>query len=66
MFSLTPSDSQEQRRNGTTTGKYIRPLWTGPGIWVAVEVPEGVHEIALYFYNPEADIFNMNPGGIMW
>lgn len=30
----------------------------GPDIWVAVEVPEGVHEIALYFYNPNGYLTN--------
>lgn len=30
----------------------------GPDIWTVVEVPEGVHEIALYFYNPNGYLSN--------
>ena len=47
-----PSDSTRTEAEWDDHGEVYPSFVDGPGIWVAVEVPEGVHEIALYFYNP--------------
>ena len=47
-----PSDSTRTEAEWDDHGEVYPSFADGPGIWVAVEVPEGVHEIALYFYNP--------------
>lgn len=35
-------------------GKAYAPTFDGPDIWVVTDIPEGLHEVALYFYNPNA------------
>lgn len=47
-----PSDSTRTEAEWDDHGEAYPSFVDGPDIWVAVEVPEGVHEIALYFYNP--------------
>lgn len=46
-----PSDSTRTEAQWDDHGEAYPAFVDGPDIWVAVEVPEGVHEIALYFYN---------------
>ncbi|MCD8061767.1 MAG: hypothetical protein LUE13_05440 [Akkermansiaceae bacterium] len=33
-------------------GEVYEPSFDGPDIWVVTDIPEGLHEVALYFYNP--------------
>lgn len=35
-------------------GEAYAPTFDGPDIWVVTDIPEGLHEVALYFYNPNA------------
>ena len=53
-----PSDSTRTEAEWDDHGEVYPSFVDGPGIWVAVEVPEGVHEIALYFYNPNGYLSN--------
>lgn len=33
-------------------GEAYASTFDGPDIWIAADIPEGLHEVALYFYNP--------------
>lgn len=33
-------------------GEVYESSFDGPDIWVVTDIPEGLHEVALYFYNP--------------
>lgn len=35
-------------------GEAYASTFDGPDIWVVTDIPEGLHEVALYFYNPNA------------
>lgn len=35
-------------------GEVYASTFDGPDIWVATDIPEGLHEVALYFYNPNS------------
>ncbi|UQT45344.1 hypothetical protein M5E88_03570 [Akkermansia muciniphila] len=53
-----PTDSVRTEAEWDDHGEVYPGFVDGPDIWVAVEVPEGVHEIALYFYNPNGYLTN--------
>ncbi|WP_354833291.1 two-component regulator propeller domain-containing protein [Akkermansia muciniphila] len=53
-----PTDSIRTEAEWDDHGEVYPSFVDGPGIWVIVEVPEGVHEIALYFYNPNGYLQN--------
>lgn len=53
-----PTDSVRTEAEWDDHGEVYPHYVDGPDIWVAVEVPEGVHEIALYFYNPNGYLRN--------
>lgn len=53
-----PTDSTRTEAEWDDHGEEYPAFIDGPDIWVAVEVPEGVHEIALYFYNPNGYLRN--------
>lgn len=53
-----PTDSIRTEAEWDDHGEVYPSFVDGPDIWAAVEVPEGVHEIALYFYNPNGYLTN--------
>lgn len=53
-----PTDSVRTEAEWDDHGEVYPSFVDGPGIWVAVEVPDGVHEVALYFYNPNGYLRN--------
>ena len=53
-----PTDSVRTEAEWDDHGEVYPGFVDGPDIWTVVEVPEGVHEIALYFYNPNGYLSN--------
>lgn len=53
-----PSDSTRTEAEWDDHGEVYPFFVDGPNIWLAVEVPAGVHEISLYFYNPNGYLRN--------
>lgn len=53
-----PTDSVRTEAEWDDHGEAYPAFVDGPDIWVIVEVPDGVHEIALYFYNPNGYLRN--------
>lgn len=48
---FTPSDFTRKEAVWDDMGENYHDTWDGPDLWVKIILPEGVHELDLYFYN---------------
>lgn len=47
-----PTDAVRTEAEWDDHGEAYPPTFDGPDVWVKVSVPEGLHQLSLYFYNP--------------
>lgn len=47
-----PTDAVRTEAEWDDHGEAYSQTFDGPDVWVKVSVPEGLHQLALYFYNP--------------
>lgn len=55
-----PTDAVRTEAEWDDHGEAYPQTFDGPDVWVKVSVPEGLHQLSLYFYNPNGRESGMN------
>lgn len=55
-----PTDAVRTEAEWGDHGEAYPQTFDGPDVWVKVSVPEGLHQLSLYFYNPNGRESGMN------